>query len=502
MSSLIRGLGTFTFLVLLARPLSAQPLYVPNASFESPATEFVDNHLERWQHSPKPFWYDESSGFTWDQLFGIFKNTEPGKPDHLGNLEGAQAIYLFAVPEAAIFQDAVGAGRVLTAGYAYEVTASLLGGGGGMTNGVSLEMDLYWVNPAGERVSIAATNVVHDPTRFTSLTNFVEFAVKTPTVRGTDPWASQPLGLRFRSTVNPALAGGYWDIDHVRLREIPEIPNGSFESPVTSFVDNRVDGWSKTPKPSWYDESSGFTWDQLSGVFRNTEPGKDDHLENVDGNQAVYVFAVPEAGLLLDQGTTTGTNSLPFAPFETKYEPGRAYTLSAAVQGGGGGMVPGVSLELRFCYRDPLGALQTVAATNIVHQPETFPSRHLFAEFQVRTPVVQPSDPWAGRGLGLQILSTVDPARAGGYWNLDHFRLRAESGPALLSPTVRAGQLGLVLQSSPGSRVEVLASERLEAATAAWTLVGTVTNATGFTEFSLPTVPNAESRYYRLREVP
>ena len=35
--------------------------------------------------------------------------------------------------------------------------------------------------------------------------------------------------------------------------EIIEIPNASFESPVTTFVDTRLDSWQKTSKPDRYD---------------------------------------------------------------------------------------------------------------------------------------------------------------------------------------------------------------------------------------------------------
>ncbi len=76
------AIGALLASVPLAR---SQLLFVLNASFESPSTAFVDNRLERWQTTPKPFWYDESGGFTWDQLFGVFRNTDPGKPDHIFN---------------------------------------------------------------------------------------------------------------------------------------------------------------------------------------------------------------------------------------------------------------------------------------------------------------------------------------------------------------------------------------------------------------------------------
>src|SRR4051794_27465521 len=57
------------------------------------------------------------------------------------------------------------------------------------------------------------------------------------------------------------------------------VPNASFESPQTSFVDPRIDFWQKSPKPSWYDESGGFLWDQLAGVFLNVAPTNSAYID-------------------------------------------------------------------------------------------------------------------------------------------------------------------------------------------------------------------------------
>lgn len=489
--------------ILLASTAFAlsQPLYIPNASFESPTTAFVDNRLERWQRTPKPFWYDESGGFTWDQLFGIFRNTDPGKPDHIANCDGSQAIYLFAVPEAGIFQDGVGAGARFSVGKSYSLTVGVVGGGGGMTNGVSLEMSLYYLDAAGSRVVVGATNIVHEADRFPNQTNLVDVRLTLPPVRPTDAWLGRPIGIRFLSTVSPALAGGYWDLDDVRLTESLDVPNGSFESPVTAFVDNRVDLWQKTAKPVWYDESGGFTWDQLTGVFRNTEPGKDDHLENADGAQAFYVFAVPGVGIFLDEGSTNNVAPGAEPPWLARFEPGKSYSLTTAVQGGGGGMTNGVALQLGLYYRDASGTPQTLATTVVTHDAARFPSRHLLTDFTVRTAPVQPTDPWAGKAIGAQILSTVDPALAGGYWNLDHARLQAHPEPSLLNPGIADGRLGFVVQSEPGTRIEVLVSDHATAPAPAWTAVGTITNSAGFAEFT-ETAPSATRRFYLVRQLP
>lgn len=482
--------------IVTTHPASPQPLYVPNSSFEAPATPFVDPRIDEWQKTTKPSWYDESSGFTWDQLFGVFKNTAPGEPDHIGNCDGAQAIYIFAVPEAGIYQDILRTDTTFGVGKSYRLTTGIIAGGGGMTNGASLEMSLYYLDPAGNRIVVAATNIVYDPALFPNQTNLVDVQLSIPVTQPTHAWAGRPMGIRFLSTVSPSLVGGYWDLDNVRLEEAIEIPNASFESPESTFVDNRVDSWQKTPKPDWYDESGGFTWDQLTGVFKNTEPDKDDHLENADGAQAFYLFAVPTAGIYLDESSTNA------APLLAKFEPGKAYDLTLSVQGGGGGMTNGVTLELGLYYRNASGMPQTIATTVVTNDATLFPSRRLLTDFQVVTPAVKSSDAWAGKAIGLQILSTVLPNLAGGYWNIDNARLKAHQAPVIWSSNLSSNELfSFVLQSDPGLKFEVQRADTVLTPSESWTVIGSATNATGFVEFSTP-VTRGVQQFYRLRQIP
>ncbi len=75
------------------------------------------------------------------------------------------------------------------------------------------------------------------------------------------------------------------------------LSNPSFELPATGFVDTRVDGWAKTPAPVWFDPvlAGGASWDQVSGVFANPPVGQATRKTNIDGNQALYLFALPTA---------------------------------------------------------------------------------------------------------------------------------------------------------------------------------------------------------------
>jgi hypothetical protein len=279
------------------------------------------------------------------------------------------------------------------------------------------------------------------------------------------------------------------------------VPNGSFESPVTLFVTNQVDSWQKTPKPFWYDESGGYLWDQLTGLFTNTSPTNSDHIDNCDGAQAIYVFAVPQVGFLQDYDSIDSTHTTPTHDFDVRFEVGNSYRLIVGVIGGAFGMTNGASLELSLYYRDGLSNQVTVAATNIVYTPTAFPTTTHFVDCEVRTPPVKAGDPWAGQHLGIQVLSTVDPALVGGYWDLDHVRLVAVSEPVLLNPHPGDGHFAFTLQSEPGLRFDVLASPNATLPVSEWTHVGTVTNTAGTSQFSDPR-PATNGQFYQARQLP
>jgi hypothetical protein len=497
---LLLWLATALAVVAACPTQASESLRVPNASFEAPSTVFADPNIDAWQKSPKPDWYDESGGFPWAQLIGVFLNTPPDKPDHIVNVEGAQAAFLFAVPQAALFLDRLsppeGSFNVpFEPGHAYRLTVGVLGGGGGMKSGVTLELALYYRNDAGLPVNVASTTVTYDTSLFTNTSRFIDFSVQVPTVRRSDAWAGKPLGIRIASTVAPELAGGYWDVDAVRLTREIVVPNGSFESPSTVFADPRVDSWKKSPKPDWYDESGGFTWEQLSGVFLNTAPDAADHIQNLDGKQAVFLFAVPQTELFQDaESSSTREFDVPFAT-------GRSYQLTAGILGGGGGMKSGVTLGMSLYYRDATGQRVTVASTTITHSPELFPTRQRVLDFSVQTPPVTTSVGWAGKNIGIAFTSTVQPDLAGGYWDIENVRLKETTGVVLEKPTWNAGAFAVQLISPAGSRVEFLAASDLNPPLPDWTSLGIFTNAAGTMTLTDPK-PGPGPRFYRVQALP
>ena len=192
------------------------------------------------------------------------------------------------------------------------------------------------------------------------------------------------------------------------------LANPSFELPSTGFVDTRVDGWNKTPTPFWFDPATtgGVTWDQISGVFANPPVGQPTRKTNIDGSQALYLFALPTAGL---------TQVL-----STSYEAGVSYELTVGVAGGGGGMPEGTTLVLGFFYLDGVNPVN-LGATVVSHSAAAFPTTTTFVDYSAVLPAVLAGEAWVGKSIGVQIISANSTGV--GYWDLDHVRLEATVVP-------------------------------------------------------------------------
>jgi hypothetical protein len=281
------------------------------------------------------------------------------------------------------------------------------------------------------------------------------------------------------------------------------VPNASFEAPVALFPTPSIDSWQKTPTPDGYDEGGGgFLWSQLTGTFRNPPPSSpSNHIVNCDGLQAIWLFVVPEVCLFQDYDSMDWNDPVPSRAFDATFEPGKSYQLTVGVVGTGGGMQEGVTLELSLYHRDAASNRVTVAATTITNTPAVFTTNTILVDFQVNVPVVKPEDPWAGKKIGIQFLSTVSPEMEGGYWDLDNVRLVSTQAPIFLNPTRSNGEFHCNIQSEPGLRFEIFAGQDLLAAPENWTSLGIITNSTGTIPF-VDSTPGFAQRYYQARQVP
>lgn len=198
----------------------AQPISVPNGSFESPTPPPgfpATPQMDHWQKTDQPAWYDPSAtGITWEQLSGQFPNLPPGNPGHIPNVDGAQAAYLFSIPEVGIFQEL---GVTYQAGLAYEMTVGLMGAGG-MPEGGTILLSFYYRDGANALVPVTSATVTYSAAGFPDPVFLYDHGVQTPVVTDTDPWAGQNIGIGLFVTAGTGT--GYWDVDNVRVSAVPE----------------------------------------------------------------------------------------------------------------------------------------------------------------------------------------------------------------------------------------------------------------------------------------
>jgi hypothetical protein len=285
-----------TVLCLLAftavRGLSTETIPIPNGSFESPTTIYASPFMDFWQKSAKPDWYDEGGGaFLWTQLTGEFTNSPPGAFDHIDNIDGGQAAWMFVVPEVAIFQDydfptnhAFSA--IYEIGKSYHLTVGLVGTGGNMQFGATVELALYYRDSASNIVVVTAATITNLPTVFSNRTHFIDFHAHSAFVTSADPWAGQHIGVRLLSSITDTnLEGGYWDLDNVRLTSTraPTLSNPVWTGGQLSFTIQSEPGMtleiqkSPTLDPAHIWSTAGFVTNNfgtISFTDTNATPGQ------------------------------------------------------------------------------------------------------------------------------------------------------------------------------------------------------------------------------------
>ena len=200
--------------------LPAQSISVSNGSFESPTPPQgfpVTVQVDSWQKTLQPAWFNPADfqGVTWDQLSGAFPNTPQGQPDHIDNVDGDQAAYLFTLSEVGFTQELT---ETYQAGMSYDLTVGILGGGG-IVDGDSFLIGLYYLD-AGNPVTIASTQITYSLASFPTVTHLNDYSISLSDVQVTDAWEGEQIGIELRSLVGTG--SGYWDLDNVRLTAVPE----------------------------------------------------------------------------------------------------------------------------------------------------------------------------------------------------------------------------------------------------------------------------------------
>jgi len=202
----------------------------------------------------------------------------------------------------------------------------------------------------------------------------------------------------------------------VRLVEGIYVPNYSFESPDigtnSPYAAPVLDSWEEAPQPDWYQPAyfGGSPWADLFGTFynlpnfTNSMGTNNTYIDNCDGVQAAFLFALPDVAIFQDLNAT--------------FTVGKAYTMTVGLIGGGGDMTNGSTFDLSFYYLDSSSNMDIVAETTVTNTTNNFPTDTHLVDFQVQVPAVQATDPWAGKNMGIQLLATPDfnnPGSWGGF---------------------------------------------------------------------------------------
>ena len=217
--------------VTVATALQAQPIAVPNYSFEQQSGAgfpFGTNpNVDNWQKIAEPPWFQAVSGgqIPWYGTAGVFIDTNP-----YTNRVGTQAGYILSFPQVALFQDysvSSAFNATFEIGKSYNLTVGVFGKGSSapLAPGATLTLSLYYRNGLGDKVTIGSTPVVYSSAAFPTggPLGFVDYQVNIPTVQVGDAWAGQYIGIQLESTIPIELTtGGNWDFDNVRLTAVPE----------------------------------------------------------------------------------------------------------------------------------------------------------------------------------------------------------------------------------------------------------------------------------------
>jgi urease beta subunit len=191
-----------------ARLVESMPatLVVANASFEAPAVDSSAFPALPYAEG----WTELDLDVKASSNTGVFPNTPLGSWDSLVNTDGRQLAFLGSQQGNGFQQDLTATYKT---GYAYRLTVGV---------GVSarfppaatdtVQLVLYYLDGV-KTMDIAQQAVA---AKGLSATQLGDFSVYLPAVQAGDAWAGKGIGVAIRSA---GKAGGFWDLDNVRLAE-------------------------------------------------------------------------------------------------------------------------------------------------------------------------------------------------------------------------------------------------------------------------------------------
>jgi hypothetical protein len=189
----------------------ARPISIANNSFEIPVIDPVENPflampvVPGWIEQdidPEPEYGGRNTG--------IFLNTLPDSNDHIINPDGSQLAFLGSYQGNALLQNLTAVYQVgrqyrLSVGVCFSLRYPPVD---------SLTLALYYYTDPNVRTDIKSIAV--SPAGLTA-TQLVDFSVTLPPVQPDDAWVGKNIGIAIRAN---GAAGGFWDLDNVRLTEL------------------------------------------------------------------------------------------------------------------------------------------------------------------------------------------------------------------------------------------------------------------------------------------
>ena len=193
------------------RLIESAPVSIPieNASFEAPvvdpngfgAVPLVDG------------WTEIDIDTLFSTNTGVFANTDPNSFDHIVNANGSQLAFLGSQTGNALQQ---GLADTYKVDCEYRLTVGVSVSSRFPPSAVepvdTLELVFYY-RDANDVVDIAHQTVEATDQSFTQLQ---DFSLELPMVQSGDAWAGMNIGIALRAS---GQAGGFWDMDNVRLIE-------------------------------------------------------------------------------------------------------------------------------------------------------------------------------------------------------------------------------------------------------------------------------------------
>lgn len=222
---------TLSFLLLSPAMTAADPIAIPNFSFENPPV--TRDGLNPFGALPFIEDWDETTVGLVDELHqdtGNFINTDPGEPDHITNLHLDRAAFVSTLTGNAVRQEL---SETYLVGRRYTFT---IGVGKSHTfpagDTEQLEVALFYFDRDTERI-IASTLVSGVQVGTTEVT---DFAVTSAIVEVGDLWAGRPIGVLVRPAIDDPDdedGEGFWNLDYARLEEsVPPNSDGDHDGDV------------------------------------------------------------------------------------------------------------------------------------------------------------------------------------------------------------------------------------------------------------------------------